>query len=152
MTPFLKPRARWSSGLFCCKRKRSDNSGQAGSMNRLIVFLIGAATSTVSELFWRGTSSRSIALWGGTSMLMLRRILLRFSFVNRALLCICSTLPLMSLGAFIHILSRLCEGEGKRKPFVFLLEKPSFSYGLYRFFLLAPAYTIIEYLEAWLSM
>ena len=121
-------------------------------MNRLILFGVGAAASAVSEIFWRGSSSRSVALWGGTGMLLLRRILLRFPFANRALLCICSVFPLLALRVFIHILSHLWEQKRKNKALSFSIERPSFSYGLYRFLLVAPAYTIIEYLEARFGM
>ena len=89
-------------------------------MDKFVIFCVGAAASVLSEIFWNGASRWTIGLWGGAGMLLLRRIVLRFSFMSRAFLCI--------------------------------FGMPSFSYGLYRFLLLAPAYAVIEYIEACFRM
>ena len=39
-----------------------------------------------------------------------------------------------------------------REPIYILSKMPSFSYGLFRFLLLAPAYAVIEYIEACFRM
>ena len=48
-----------------------------------------------------------IALWGGTGMLLLRRILLRFPFGDRVLLCLASALLLAALRLALLILYSL---------------------------------------------
>ena len=116
-------------------------------MDRFIIFFVGVGSSAVSEVFWRGKCRRSVALWGGIGMLLLRRIVLRFPLESRALLCICGGLLLMTLRLTIRILRTLSERKaGNRRAFL-TLDVPSLSYGLYRFLLIAPAYTVIEYLE-----
>ena len=49
-------------------------------MDTCIIFCVGALAAMASEAFWYGASRSDIALWGGTGMLLLRRILLRFPF------------------------------------------------------------------------
>ena len=116
-------------------------------MNRCILFCIGAVAAVVSEVFWKGRSRWSIALWGGIGMLLLRRIVLRFPFESRALLSILGALLLAALRLALLILQGLHIGsDGSDRSYV-MIDFPSFSYGLYRFLLIAPAYTIIEYLE-----
>ena len=84
-------------------------------------------------------------------MLLLRRIVLRFPFESRALLCVVGALLLIVLRIVFFLLIRLLEGnmDAARR---FAADMPTFSYGLYRFMLIAPAYTIIEYLEARFGM
>ena len=114
-------------------------------MDLFIIFGIGAACSAVSEIFWKGRTRWSVTILGGAGMLLLRRILLRFSDTNRALLCLAGALLLFVLRMTLHILQRLYKSNDGR----ILIDLPSLSYGLYRFFLIAPAYAIIEYLENW---
>jgi len=106
----------------------------------------------LSEIFWKGESRRSSALFGGLGMLMLRRVLLRFPTASKALLCILGAFLLAALHSVIRILT----GDRRRlreKGLLFLWQtRPSFSYGLLRFLLIAPAYTIIEYLEGRFGM
>ena len=101
----------------------------------------------VSEVFWKGVSHWTVALWGGTGMLLLRRIVLRFPLENRALLCIMGALLLIVLSMTLLILQSLSARAAGSEPDRIRVDLPSFSYGLYRFLLIAPAYTIIEYLE-----
>ena len=121
-------------------------------MDRFIIFCVGAGAAVLSELFWKGTSRWGIALWGGSGMLLLRRIVLRFPFVNRALLCIVGALPLLALLVSIGICLTLLDTAKPPWSDRPSIEMPSFSYSLYRFLLLAPAYTLIEYLEACFGM
>ena len=113
-------------------------------MNRFIIFCVGAVFAVISDIFWKGGSRWHIALWGGVGMLLLRRIVLRFPFESHALLCI--------LGAALLFLLRLTllilQGLANRSSEKLALDMPSFSYGLYRFLLIAPAYTVIKYIEA----
>lgn len=115
-------------------------------MNRFIIFCVGAAASVISEIFWKGKSRWSVALWGGAGMLLLRRIILRFPTENRALLCISGALLMVTLRFTMGILQNLSVRAGENGSNG-LEDAPSFTYELYRFFLIAPAYTIIEYLE-----
>ncbi len=117
-------------------------------MDRCIIFFVGAVASVATEAFWRGTSRRNIALWGGIGMLLLRRVLLRFPYGDRALLCLVGALLLLVLRLTLLILQALPRRTRKSAADVLTVEIPSFSYGLFRFLLIAPAYTIIEYLEA----
>lgn len=117
-------------------------------MDRIIIFCVGAVASVVSEVFWKGGSRRYMALWGGMGMLLLRRIVLRFSHTSRVLLCLFGALLLIALRLALLILEEL---PGRRGEAV-QVDLPSFSYGLYRFLLIPPAYTIIEYLEACFRM
>ena len=121
-------------------------------MDRLIVFGTGAALSVVSEIFWRQESRWTVAIWGGTGMLLMRRIVLRFPFVSRALLCLAGALPMLALRLLIFISVSIWSPHGRKETNLLRMEFPSFSYALYRFLLLAPAYTIIEYLEAFFGM
>lgn len=89
-----------------------------------------------------------MALWGGAGMLLLRRIVLRFPFESRALLCLFGAMLLVVLRLTLHIIQDLLvrtDAAGERRG---IADIPSFSYVLYRFLLIAPAYAIIEYLEA----
>ena len=117
-------------------------------MNRLIIFCIGMLSAAVSETFWKGETSRSVALWGGMSMLLLRRILIRYPFESKALLCVIGAVLLMALRLTLLILPCLPKGERRESPPKLTADLPGFSYALYRFLLIAPAYTVIEYLEA----
>ena len=117
-------------------------------MDRCIIFLVGSASAAVSEVFWRGHSDRSVALWGGAGMLLLRRMVVRFPFESRALLCVLGALLLAALRLSLFILHALLRQKADRVT----VDLPSFSYGLYRFLLIAPAYTVIEYLETCFSM
>lgn len=117
-------------------------------MDRIVIFFVGAFTSAVSEIFWRGRYRRSIALWGGVGMLLLRRIVLRFPFESRALLCLGGALLLIVLWLTCVLIHEI-RMKGSYIP---SLSLPSFSYSLYRFLLIAPAYTIIEYLESLFRM
>ena len=117
-------------------------------MIRFIVFCIGAVSSVVSEVFWNGESRWCMAVWGGAGMLLLRRIVLRFPFESRALLCLFGALLLIALRLTLLILQALPVRQDTRLT----VALPSFAYGLYRFLLIAPAYTIIEYLEARFGM
>ncbi len=121
-------------------------------MDRFIIFCVGAGAAVISEIFWKGTSRRSVVLWGGSGMLLLRRIILRFPFASRALLCIFGALPMLALRYVILISLRLTYSKREHIPCRLTIELPSFSYGLYRFLLIAPAYTIIEYLEGRFGM
>lgn len=116
-------------------------------MNHLIVFFVGAVAATVSEVFWKGESRWHVALWGGIGMLILRRIVLRFPFESRTLLCFFGAVQLIALRLTIIILSELSKEKHKGKKARPTVDMPSFTYSLYRFLLIAPAYTIIEYLE-----
>ena len=117
-------------------------------MDRCIIFFVGAVSSAATEAFWRGTSRRNMALWGGIGMLLLRRVLLRYPYGNRALLCLVGALLLLALWMALLILQALPRRTRKSDAEVLTVEIPSFSYGLFRFLLIAPAYAIIEYLEA----
>ena len=121
-------------------------------MDRFIIFCVGAGAAALSEIFWKGTSRWPIALWGGSGMLLLRRIVLRFPLASRALLCIFGALPMLALRCIMLILASLRYRKAGPGPCRSVIEVPSFSYGLYRFLLTAPAYTIIEYLEACFRM
>ena len=121
-------------------------------MSRIAVFIVGAILSLTSEIFWKGAGRLSTALWGGTGMLLLRRIVLRYSGTSRAMLCVVGALLLMTLRLALLILAQLTIPTGERRPLRSIVEPPSFSYGLYRFLLIAPAYTIIEYVEACFRM
>ena len=116
-------------------------------MNRLIVFCIGAFASVISEVFWKGESRWPVALWGGMGMLLLRRIVLRFSSESRALLCLFGALLLIVLRLALLIFQALPRRAVDNGPQKLLVDLPSFSYGLYRFLLIAPAYAVIEYVE-----
>ena len=116
-------------------------------MDRIIIFIVGAGASAISEIFWRGESRRYIFLWGGLGMLLLRRVVLRFPGGSRILLCLLGAVLLTVLRLTLFLLQRLPgRSEGTTG------ETLSFSYGLYRFLLIAPAYTIIEYLETFFRM
>ena len=121
-------------------------------MNRLIVFCIGAFASVVSEVFWKGESRWTMALWGGMGMLLLRRIVLRFSSESRALLCLFGALLLIVLRLALLIVQALSRRAADKRPLPLWLDLPSFSYGLYRFLLIAPAYAVIEYVEGRLGI
>lgn len=117
-------------------------------MDRIIIFIVGAGASAISEIFWRGESRRYIFLWGGLGMLLLRRVVLRFPGGSRVLLCLVGAVLLTVLRLTLFLLQRLPgRSEGRATG-----ETLSFSYGLYRFLLIAPAYTIIEYLETFFRM
>ncbi len=119
-------------------------------MNGLIVFCVGAVCSVISEIFWKGDSRWTIALWGGSGMVLLRRIVLRFPLESRALLCIFGAVLLVALRVALLILSWILgRFENGRRTFL-TLDLPGFSYGLYRFLLIAPAYAVIEYLEGFI--
>ena len=120
-------------------------------MNGFIIFCFGAFAATITEVFWKGGSRRSMAIWGGAGMLLLRRVVLRFSSESRALLCIVGALLLFALHVTFLLLQRLSKRTetGTIDPEADTL---SFSYTLYRFLLIAPAYTIIEYLETRFGM
>lgn len=140
------------AGLFCCLRKKARKTGQAVPMDRIIIFCTGAVASVVSEIFWKGATRVRAALLGGTGMLLLRRIVLRFPYGNHVLLCLFGALLLQALNLLfllIPALSRRSHGDG---PVALTIDLPSFSYGLYRFLLIAPAYIIIKYLEARFGM
>lgn len=117
-------------------------------MDKLVIFCVGAAASVLSEIFWKGASRWTIGLWGGTGMLLLRRIVLRFPFMSRAFLCVFGALELIAIWGVILILANIWQKSDRAESIHILSEVPSFSYGLYRFLLLAPAYTVIEYIEA----
>ncbi len=121
-------------------------------MNGFIIFIVGAAASMVSEALWKGNSRWYMALWGGLGMLLLRRVMLRFPCMSKALLCLFGALLLTALGLVILILRGLFIRTEKNDPIRLTEEMPSFLYGLYRFLLIAPAYTIIEYLEVCFRM
>ena len=118
-------------------------------MDRIIIFfIVGTVSTAVSEVFWRGQYSRSTALLGGAGMLLLRRIILRFPFEDRALLCICGALLLVVL----RLTFLLIQDMLTKRDHLMTFSLPGFSYSLYRFLLIAPAYAIIEYLEALFRM
>ena len=117
-------------------------------MDRCIIFVVGAVASVATEAFWKGASRANVALWGGTGMLLLRRVLLRFPYGDRALLCLVGALLLFTLWWLFLLLRALPGRTGKPGQTTVIFEVPSFSYGLYRFLLIAPAYAVIEYLEA----
>ncbi len=120
-------------------------------MYKCIVFIVGAVAALVSEAFWKGESEGcwSLALWGGTGMLLLRRVVLRFPSQSRVLLSLFGALLLLALWLTLLLIR---EGwalhVGRRGSCQLAVGVPSFSYCLYRFMLIAPSYTIIEYLEA----
>lgn len=117
-------------------------------MDRCIIFLVGSAAAAISEVFWRGHSDRSVALWGGAGMLLLRRMVVCFPYESRALLCVFGAVLLAALRLSLFILHALLGQKADR----ITMDPPSFSYGLYRFLLIAPAYTVIEYLETCFGM
>ena len=80
-------------------------------------------------------------------MLLLRRIVLRFSSESRALLCLFGALLLIVLRLALLIVQALPRRAVDNGPQKLLVDLPSFSYGLYRFLLIAPAYAVIEYVE-----
>ena len=121
-------------------------------MDKFVIFCVGAAASVLSEIFWNGASRWTIGLWGRAGMLLLRRIVLRFSFMSRAFLCIFGAFGLIAIWGVILILSSIYARSDSREPIHILSKMPSFSYGLYRFLLLAPAYAVIEYIEACFRM
>ena len=121
-------------------------------MDKIIIFCAGAVASLASETFWKGKSQWTTVIRGGIGILLLRRILLRFPFKSKALLCIWGAVLLAALHAGILILQSIFNHTEKDGPYRLAWDPPSFSYGLYRFLLLAPAYTIIEYLEARFGM
>ena len=61
-------------------------------------------------------------------------------------------LLLMALWLSLLILEGLRGGGREGKPAQIQIDMPSFSYWLYRFLLIPPAYTIIEYLETCFRM
>lgn len=113
-------------------------------MDTIILFCVGALSSVISEIFWKGASRPQVALWGGLGMLLLRRIALRFPFGDRALLCLFGAALLLVLRLALLLTEALSGRNGQGRVTV---ELPSFSYVLYRFFLIAPAYIVIEYLK-----
>ena len=116
-------------------------------MDRCIIFIVGAISSVAAEAFWKGESHMHAALWGGAAMLLLRRIALRFPGGNRALLCMVGALLLIVLRLTFLLLKVIADrSAADARPLT--MDLPSFSYGLYRFMLVAPAYAVIEYLEA----
>ena len=117
-------------------------------MDRIIIFCVGAAASQVSEIFWNGDGRLRVALWGGAGMLLLRRIALRFPFGDRTLLCLFGAFLLLVLRLVFLLLPALSASADRGEEARLVLDLPSFSYGLYRFLLVAPAYAVIEYLEA----
>lgn len=119
-------------------------------MSTCIIFFIGALASVASEAFWYGACRTDIALWGGAGMLLLRRIALRFPRGDKVLLCLVGALLLIILRLALLIL-RVLPGraEGSREM---TIEVPSFSYGLFRFLLIPPAFAVIRYLEAHIGM
>ena len=117
-------------------------------MDTYIIFAVGAVASVATEAFWKGTSRTYVALWGGMGMLLLRRVLLRFPYGNRVLLCLFGALLLFTLWWMLLLVRALPDKGGKTSPAAIPVDVPSFSYGLYRFLLIAPAYAVIEYLEA----
>lgn len=121
-------------------------------MDRLILFCVGAILTVLSEIFWMGESRFSSALCGGLGMLLLRRMLLRFPYASRALLCILGAVLLAALRYVLQVFSDRNRAKGGSSLLSLWLSRPSFSYALYRFLLIAPAYTIIEYLEARFGM
>lgn len=121
-------------------------------MDRCIIFFVGAVASVISEVFWNGASRWSVALWGGTGMLMLRRILLRFPLESKALLCLLGAALLIVLRWTLLLLQLIVDHSANTGPKPVISVVPSFAYGLYRFLLIAPAYTIIECLEACFGM
>ena len=137
-----------SAGLFCFGGKKTHKTGQDDTMDRCIIFFVGAVASVATEAFWRGASRRDIALWGGIGMLLLRRVLLRYPYGDRALLCLVGALLLLALWLALLILQTLPRQPRRSNADVLTVEIPSFSYGLFRFLLIAPAYAVIEYLEA----
>ena len=140
--------ARKKSGLFFCTRKKRSETGQDDTMDKCVIFFVGAVASTATEAFWKGESRMNVALWGGTGMLLLRRIILRFPYTNRSLLCILGALLLLVLWLAFLMLRALPLHRDENGAAMITLEMPSFSYGLFRFLLIAPAYAVIEYLEA----
>lgn len=117
-------------------------------MDTCIIFAVGAVASVATEAFWKGASRTYVALWGGMGMLLLRRVLLRFPYGNRVLLCLFGALLLFTLWWMFRLLQALPGRTDGPGPVTVTVDVPSFSYGLYRFLLIAPAYTVIEYLEA----
>ena len=117
-------------------------------MDRIILFIVGALTAVATEAFWKGGSRWPVALWGGVGMLLLRRIMLRFSSESRVLLCIFGALLLIALRLAMLILQDLPRRTKDNEPHMLTVDMPSLSYSLYRFLLIAPAYAVIEYLEA----
>ena len=116
-------------------------------MDRCIIFIVGAAAAVAAEAFWKGASRRGEALWGGIGMLLLRRVVLRFPTGDRILLCLVGALLLTALRLTFLIL-RALPGRTRVKVAAALKpDVPGFSYGLFRFLLIAPAYALIEYLE-----
>ena len=140
-----------SSRVFCIRKKRTK-MGQADHMDRFIIFCVGALASMISEVFWKGQCHRSVVLWGGAGMLLLRRIVLRFPYANRALLCVCGALLLIVLRSAVLILHGVSQRNIRNNEYLWINHTPSFSYTLYRFLLIAPAYTVIEYLESCFDM
>ncbi len=121
-------------------------------MDRIIIFIVGAVSAMVSEVFWKGEGRWSVALWGGAGMLLLRRLVLRFPFKSRALLCIFGALLLFVIRILLHVLQALKMRRTDIGAYRFSVDMPSFSYGLYRFLLIALAYALIEYLETFFAL
>ena len=115
-------------------------------MDTCIIFCVGALAAMASEAFRYGASRLDIARWGGTGMLLLRRILLRFPFGDRILLCLAGAVLLAALRLALLIL-RVLPGRADRDQ-AMTIEVPSFTYGLFRFLLIPPAFAVIRYLEA----
>ena len=82
-------------------------------MDTCIIFCVGALAAMASEAFWYGASRLDIALWGGTGMLLLRRILLRFPFGDRVLLCLAGAVLLAALRLALLILYSLRDHGSK---------------------------------------
>lgn len=116
-------------------------------MDRCIIFIVGAAAAVAAEAFWRGDSRREEALWGGLGMLLLRRIVLRFPHGDRVLLCLAGALLLTVLRLAFRILQSLPGRTRRTGAAALTVDVPSFTYVFFRFFLIAPAYAVIEYLE-----
>lgn len=116
-------------------------------MDKCIIFIVGAMASVAAEAFWRGASGGEEALWGGIGMLLLRRVVLRFPFGHRTLLCLMGALLLTALRLTFLILRTLPGGTRGEVTTAFKEDVPSFTYGLFRFLLIAPAYAVIQYLE-----
>ena len=117
-------------------------------MKGLVIFCAGVVVAVVSEVFWNGESRWLTVLWGGAGMLLLRRVVLRFPFADRALLCVLGAVLLVALRVSLLILQALPRRVREGGSPWLTVDIPTFSYGLFRFLLIAPAYTIIEYLEA----
>lgn len=121
-------------------------------MDRFILFCVGGVLTVLSEIFWKGESRWHSVLCGGLGMLLLRRMLLRFPTASRVLLCVFGAVLLAALHYILLVALERRRDFEKGSPFSFWPGRPSASYMLYRFLLIAPAYTIIEYLEGRFGM